>query len=153
MPELSQFSRELGDSVIMYPTPSSQDELFSDAAPSHSAPDVPSASGCDRDQTRSSARKRAIEMWAPQKYRDMADEGRSMVVRKDVVQDEQSILDETDALRKKVDDMISSWTHKPTAASRRALLVLALSIEDDCVWNKMNEVLLAKLFALIFGIF
>ena len=91
-------------------------------------------------------------MWAPQKYKDMVTEGQGMKIDKDIVADEDvSLLAEISRLRKRFDDTINTWTTKPDVKSRRALLVVALCIGDESMWNKSNEILITQLLVLLYG--
>jgi hypothetical protein len=63
----------------------------------------------------------------------------------------ESLEDATKRTVEKFEAAVAGWTSEPSDVGRRALLLIGLALDDDCVWSKNNEVLLARLFMIRFG--
>ena len=96
-------------------------------------------------------RKRVLEMWEPSEYKEMIQEGLSMEIEKDIEEADITLLGDTNILRERFNNTIGTWPNQPDEKARKALLVVALSLGDESMWNKVSDLLITNLFALLYG--
>jgi len=93
-----------------------------------------------------------LQRWEPETFRRMYEEGmEEEEFEVDEIPCDESIRDAGRRVLFRFEETIGEWPTPPADRTRRALLVVALAIEDDCVvWNKNNNILLTRLFALLY---
>ena len=94
-----------------------------------------------------------LDMWEPVAFKELFAGGLGFVVAggPEVEAGEETILDASARILAKYEQEVSDWDPKPSDVNRRALLVIGLALDDETVWSQKNEVLIARLFMLMYG--
>ena len=94
-----------------------------------------------------------LDKWEPSVFRALFDSGDVPAVAGDpeVDDSEETILEASARIWAKYEQEVEEWDPMPSDVSRRALLVIALALDDETAWSKMNEILIARLFMLMYG--
>jgi len=106
----------------------------------------------DRDRTPSverSERKRILDEWEPPEFAELMGEQWQVTVDADIVPEDDNLVALTDQLIARVDTEVGQWTTKPSVKAHRALLIVALCVEEQTTWSRCNDVLVSRIFGLI----
>ena len=94
--------------------------------------------------------KRRWQDWEPDDLRSFFDGVPVLHIVPEEADEIQSLSVVTKALLTKFDQEVNSWQTAPDLKSRMALLVLALSLDEDALWTRGNDVLVTRIFGTLF---
>ena len=91
-----------------------------------------------------------ITQWETKEFADIMEDDFELPPDVDEVELPVTLPELTDRLIEKVDATTSQWVHKPSAATRRALLILGLYLSEKLAWNGASELLVSRALCVVF---
>lgn len=68
-----------------------------------------------------------------------------VVIRPDIEHAKPSFMEVASATRARLEDTLSTWPGQPTQEQKGALLVLAMALDSEIIWDPKSDVLLARI--------
>ena len=125
-------------------------ELFGGAGASASS-GPPAAAPPLATETAIAVREKDPMVWEPEEFTDMIDRGACLQIDDDNEVDDPVMYESRDQFLENFDASIGDWEDMPDEDGQRAMMVVALITQMDSFVDVRNELILTRIFAVLFA--
>ena len=94
--------------------------------------------------------KGSWEDWEPQAVRELYSTARNINILAEAAPTQETLLVMNKELVERFAQTIAGWPQQPCENAKRAMLILAMCVGEQCLWSKNNDILVTRLLGLVY---